>query len=539
MRDQYDGIILGTGHNALVLLAYLARSGLRVLGVERSEVIGGGLATEENPRFPGFFHNTHSFFHRALTAMPWYRDLELERHGAKYIEPDLNVALILPDGRALEWWTAQEKTIDSFAEFSRKDAESLRRWIDEFRPIVERILRPEAQSPPLSPQRRYKLLSRSRLGRRLLSVAAPSPLEFVQQEFDHDVIRAGLLFFNGLREIDLRLKGFGHSIPALLAGRHMAQMCLGGSARLAQALADDIREHGGEIRTSLEPKSILIRRGKAVGIELVSGDRIMAKAFVASGLNPQQTFIEMLDAKATTSRVRKRAEAFEYNLLAPLFALNLALREPPRYKSAESRPELSKAFMIILGLERYDQFREIVSAHERGEIPATRVMWGACPTIFDPSQAPPDKHTAFMWEKVPYALRGSPQNWDIAKDNHGQAIFQSWSQFAPNLTPDTVIDSFTRSPLDTERRLPNMRSGDLLVGSLGNNQVGYNRPFSGAGVYRTPVPGLYLCGASTHPGGNVTGLCGYNAASVIAADLELPIWWNPPRFEKILNQNLS
>jgi len=539
MPNQYDGVILGTGHNALVLLAYLARSGLRVLAVERSEVIGGGLATEENTLFPGFFHNTHSFFHRALTVMPWYRDLELERHGAKYVEPDLNVAMILPDGRALEWWTAPEKTIDSFAEFSKKDAESLRHWIDEFRPIEERILRPEAQSPPLSPQRRYKLLSRSPLGRKLLSVAARSPLEFVEREFDHDVIRAGLLFFNGLREIDLRLKGFGHSIPALLAGKHMAQMCLGGSARLAQALADDIREHGGEIRTHLEPKSILIRRGKAVGIELTNGERIMAKAFVASGLNPQQTFIGILDAKATTSRVRKRAEAFQYNLLAPLFALNLALHELPRYKTAERRPELNNAFMIILGLERFDQFREIVSAHERGEIPATRVVWGACPTMFDPGQAPPGKHTAFMWEKVPYALRGLPQNWDFAKDSHGKAIFQLWSQFAPNLTPDIVIDWITRSPLDTERRLPNMRSGDLLVGSLGNNQVGYNRPFAGAGEYRTPVPGLYLCGASTHPGGNVTGLCGYNAARVIAADLDLPIWWNPPQFEKILNKNLG
>lgn len=330
MHDHYDGIILGTGHNALVLLAYLARSGLRVLAVEKSDVIGGGLATEKNPRFPGFFHNTHSFFHRALTAMPWYHDLELERHGAKYIVPDLNVALILPDGRSLQWWTASQKTIESFAEFSKRDAGGLRRWIDEFRPIVERILLPEAQSPPLSPRRRRELLARSPLGRRLLSVAARSPLEFVEQEFDHDVIRAGLLFFNGLREIDLRLKGFGHSIPALLAGKHLAQMCVGGSARLAQALAEDIREHGGEIRTQLEPKSILVRRGRAIGIELMNGDRIMAKAFVASGLNPQQTFIQMMDAKATTLRVRKRAEAFQYNLLAPLFALNLALHELPR-----------------------------------------------------------------------------------------------------------------------------------------------------------------------------------------------------------------
>src|SRR2546427_7176337 len=113
-----------------------------------------------------------------------------------------------------------------------------------------------------------------------------------------------------------------------------------------------------------------------------------------------------------------------------------------------------------------------------------------------------------MWEKVPYARRGLSQNWDFAKDSHGKAVFQLWSQFAPNLTPETVIDSFTRSPLDTERRLPNMRSGDLLVGSLGNNKVGYNRPFAGAGEYRTPGRGLYFCGGSTPPGGHVTRVCG-------------------------------
>jgi len=96
--SAYDGIILGTGHNALVLHAYLARAGLRVLSVDRAGTAGGGLSTEENPRLPGFFHNTHSFFHRAITTMPWYRDLELERHGARYIEPELNVAMVLRDG---------------------------------------------------------------------------------------------------------------------------------------------------------------------------------------------------------------------------------------------------------------------------------------------------------------------------------------------------------------------------------------------------------------------------------------------------------
>jgi phytoene dehydrogenase-like protein len=106
-------------------------------------------------------------------------------------------------------------------------------------------------------------------------------------------------------------------------------------------------------------------------------------------------------------------------------------------------------------------------------------------------------------------------------------MLRLWSQYAPNLE-DAVLDAFVRSPLDTARDLPNMRNGDLLVGSFEVGQVGYHRPFAGAGEYRTPITGLYLCGGSTHPGGNITGLCGYNAARVIAADLGAPVWWNPP-----------
>jgi len=99
-RGGYDGIIIGAGHNALILAAYLGQAGLRVLAVDRAAVPGGGLATLEDPRHPGFLHNTHAFFQRAITAMPWYGDLDLERHGAHYIEPELNVALLTRDGRA-------------------------------------------------------------------------------------------------------------------------------------------------------------------------------------------------------------------------------------------------------------------------------------------------------------------------------------------------------------------------------------------------------------------------------------------------------
>src|SRR6185436_9629289 len=304
-------------------------------------------------------------------------------------------------------------------------------------PILEKILGPESRRPPLPVSQRNESLGKSPEGRLLLQTSALSPLEFVEREFEHPVVRAGLLFFNGLREVDLRLRGFGHHIPMLLASPAKAQMCVGGAARLAEALSAAVRDYGGEIRTGCEPRRIVVERGKVIGVETQDGE-VIRGGFVASSLNPQQTFLQLLSEREISSEVRRRAEAFEYNLLAPLFALNLVLRRPPRYKN----PGLDRAFMVILGLEDYAQFHDIVRHHEAGTIPPT-VMWGACPTLFDPTQAPAGGHSAFMWEKLPYRLNGDARNWDAMRDAHGREMLRLWTEFAPNLADD-AIDSFTR-----------------------------------------------------------------------------------------------
>lgn len=522
----WDGIIIGAGHNALVLQAYLGKAGLKVLSIDRRHIAGGGLSTMEDPRHPGFLHNTHAFFQRAITAMPWYFDLELERHGARYIEPELNVAMILSDDRSLEWWTDIDRTVASFEHFSKRDADTLKRWQMDFVPIARDILSWEAKSPPLPAKERRALLEKSTAGRRLLEVSALSPLEFVHQEFEHPAVKAGLLFFNGLREVDLRVKGFGHHIAALLASPAKAQMSRGGTAALARALENAVRESGGEIRLITEPARIVVENGKAVGVETSEGELLRAKTFVASALNPQQTFLDLLDEKLVPREIRDLASNFQYNLLAPLFALHLNLDEAPQYAAAKNNPALAKAFMVIMGLDHVDQFNDIVRHHEAGTVPDT-VMWGASPSLFDPAQAPKGKHTAFMWEKLPYKLNGDPKNWERYGEAHGKKMLELWKKHAPNLE-GAVIDSFTRTPLDVERELPNMREADLLIGAFTNNQIGHDRPFPGAGSYRAHIPNLYLCGSSSHPGGNVTGLPGYNAAQVILADLGIAADWAPP-----------
>jgi len=402
--SSYEGIVIGAGHNGLILAAYLAKAGLRVLAVDRLATAGGGLMTIEDAA--GFRHNPHSVFHRGVTEMPWYHDLDLRRLGADYIEPALNVALLLDDGRSLQWWTDFERTADSFAQISRKDAANLRKWRDDFVPIVSEILIPESRSPPVPNARRLELLQRTPEGRLLLETSELSPYEFVTKHFEHPSIQAGLLFFYGLREVDLRAKGLGYHIPALLASPAKAQLCRGGSMRLAQALIAALREAGGELRTGIEPRKILIERGAAAGIETAAGEIIEAKQFVASSLNPQQTFLDLIDARQLPEIWRERAENFRYNRVAPLFALSLDLREAPRYRASENDPALEHAFMVILGLDHVAQFGDMVRHNEAGSIPPQRVMWGACPTLFDSSQAPPGQHTAFLWEKLPYRLHG-------------------------------------------------------------------------------------------------------------------------------------
>ncbi len=522
---EYDGIVLGAGHNGLIVQAYAAKAGLKILALDRAPEAGGGLTTFEDPRQPGFRHNTHGFFHRALTQMPWYRDLELARHGARYIEPELNVALLLKDGRSLQWWTDFERTHASFAAMSARDAATLKRWHDDFRPIVENILIPESLSPPLPTAERRAILERSSEGRLLLEVGALSPLEFVTREFTHPTIQAGLLFFNGLREVDLRVKGFGHHIAALLASTAKAQMTIGGARELARSLESAVTEAGGTILTGVEPRRILVENGRAVGVETRDGRQFRARRFVASSLNPQQTFLDLMEPEHLPGSWRRKAEDFRYNLLAPLFALNLNLSAPPAYRAAGGDPVLGKPFMVIMGLEHVDQYPEIVRHHEAGTIPPT-VMWGACPTLFDPSQAPTGRHTAFMWEKLPYRLHGDAANWDRVKNDHGRDMLRLWAEYAPGLE-DQVIDRFTRSPLDVERSFPNMRHGDLLIGAFNHGQIGHDRPFPGAGQYRTCIEGLYLCGSCCHPGGNITGLPGYNGAQVLFSDLALEADWMP------------
>ena len=282
----------------------------------------------------------------------------------------------------------------------------------------------------------------------------------------------------------MRVRGFGHHIASLMAQPSKAQMSRGGSAALARAL----EARSAKLAARSAPDRAAPHRGRE---QPRRGDRDRgrrghcdARHGVASSLNPQQTFLELLDEAHMPREVRAQCRrTFKYNLIAPLFALNLNLREPPRYAVAEARPELDRGFMVVMGLDHVDQFSDVIRHHEAGTLPPT-IMWGACPTRFDPTQAPPGRHTAFMWEKTALsAQRRSAELGSARAKTHGGDDARAVARHAPNLA-DAVIDSFTRSPLDVERSLPNMRAGRSSDRRFHRGQIGYNRPFPGAG----PVP---------------------------------------------------
>lgn len=533
VHATFDGIVIGAGHNGLVLQAYLCRAGLRVLALERALTAGGGLYTVEDNRCPGFHHNVHAVFLRGLMAQPWYRDLELEARGVRAIQPALNLALIPEDGRSLRWYTNVEQTCAALAELSLADAAAWRRIAEEFAPVVRDVVEPSLAAAPLPPERVRALLERSVAGRAYMAVESLSPREFVEKHFEHPLVKAALLYVCVIREYDVNVPGQGALIPALIASRVKAQLAVGGSAAVARGLLADVQAHGGAVWEGVSVRRIVVGRGRAGAVDLADGRRIGASAFIASSLNPHQTFLDLLGGEGLDARTVERVRAYRYQTVGPLFGLYLALAEAPRYAARAAAPDLDGAFLTLLGLRGPEAVYALYDDHAAGRPARTPVIWGTTPTAHDPSQAPPGRHTAFVWEKVPYALHGSAANWDALKEAHGAALLARWREFAPNLTDQVILGRFPLSPLDTERHLPNMAGGDLGVGWMGPEQRGVNRPFPGLRPYRTPVPCLYLCGSCTHPGGNITGLPGYNAAAAIAEDLGIKPWWNPPRLEDL------
>jgi phytoene dehydrogenase-like protein len=541
----FDGVIIGAGHNALVLAGYLAKSGLNVAVVERTAFVGGGAGTFPSPFLPGFVHEYHSQFHRNVPSLPWYRDLGLDRYGVEYIYPPVNNGMPLSDGRCLIVHADPEVTRRSLERFSKRDADTYYAVYQRYQEMGRRIWFVRDYSPPLPPDEETDLLRKSRMGREFLALHQKSAYEVVHELFEDVALRAFYLFLFSVRGYlpapTVRNTGFATVAMTFLGNK--AMLPRGGARQLTHALTCMVAHHGGTVFPAMEAARIIVDNGRAVGVETVDGDRFMASRFVASSVDPTQTFLRFIDRQHLSNSVVEGVQNYKYGVsgksFGVLFALHAATHEPPRYTSARWDPMIDQAFNTCIGYETPEEVLTHLNEVIEGKPPEKIGLQCAVPTLFDPSRAPRGKHVLLAWQFAPYSLKdGDPEQWDKIKDQYLEKVLARWSDYAPNLDPrgGKIIYTFPQTPLDVERHLINMREGDFHVGALIPEQLGFNRPFPEVSGYRTPIAGLYLTGAGTHPSGNITGAPGYNAAQVIARDLRLDVWWNPPDPRKVWSE---
>ena len=526
--SDFDIIVCGGGHNALICAGYLAKSGQKVLVLEQRQIVGGGSISEEIT-LPGFLHNTHSAFHRFVPDLPWYKDLDLARFGLRYFQADVQNVLPTSDGRCICIHRDYETSVKKLERFAPQDAKTYAEVFPRWREMTQRYLLPELYSPPIPEADKFDLWSGTELGREVVRLAKKTAIDVVREHFEDPYVQALVLYFVAVKGWDWDDPGLGFQTVMSCVGAERAGVCIGGSGQLANALAYSLIAHGGLPFTDREVTEIIVEGGRAVGVRTRLGEEFRAKIGVISALTPHQTFLELMDGDAhLDAECMARIRNYRYSRWT-LFSVHLALDEPPRYTAAAYDPDCERAVNHCVGYESLDDFDAHLAALMAGRPPETPGMQCGVFTLFDPTQAPPGMHTALLWQCVPYALAdGGPEAWDDIKHEYMEACIARWRHYAPNLGGDNILAKVTYTPHDIARSIHSMREADFNMGALTRAQSLENRPIPGMANYTTPIEGLYLTGSSTHPSGTIGGAPGYNAARAIHEDLGLEVWWNPP-----------
>ena len=524
MRD-YDAIIIGGGHNGLILGNYLAKAGLKTLILERRLEIGGGLSTEE-VTIPGFLHNLHSHFHDTINIMPCYKDLELEKFNARYYRPPVSAGIALKNGQAITMHADLEKTCASIARVSRKDARAYREMADNYGEFMESVVLPALFTQPQPPASQATVLQGSPEGLDFLRMGKLSPKDVADEYFENEHVKALILHQLPVpRGIVPDYHGLGTVIPLTVAQIEHSQLCIGGSHVLAHALWRAFFANGGMALGFHHVTRILVENGEARGVETLSGERFKANQLVASAVDLKQTFLELVGEENLEGEFLKKIKNFKLDEFS-LFGVHLALNGPPVHTAAQFDPDVDMAFKLNIGLETPEDYQVLWSEIRSGKLPEHFGLYCSVPSLFDSNQAPKGKHAALIWQPVPYDLKdGGPEKWDEVKEEYMEACIAKWREYAPNLTDDNILGKFALSPLDIERKLYNMKSGGVFMGRMIQGQLEYFRPLPELAQFRTPVKNLYLCGSCCHPGGGIIGAPGFIAASVIAEDYNLNKWW--------------
>ncbi len=520
---RYDAIVIGGGHNGLTAAAYLAGAGLRTVVLERRPVLGGCCVTEEIA--PGVRASTTSYI-ASMLRPEVIRDLDLGRHGLRMTPCSPSLQVPLPGHGVVRWWADMARTIHELERSSPHDARAFAELDGELRRLSARLQPLFLQAPPDVERRGVAgLLELLRVGRRLRGMS-PRELtamigflsgslgEFLDRHFEAEPARR-LLLANSVYG-----KHGGPYQPGsllgllfhLLSGGEEAVQGFvghvqGGMGSITQALAAAARERGAELRVGSPVSAIRVEAGRAVGVVLASGVTLDAP-LVLSNADPKRTFLGLVPPDVLPGEFRESIAAIKMD--GPCAKVNLVLAEEPTVVGmpTDAAPGERALFTLVpparLAEEGYD-------CAKRGDIPDVDRLWVDCvvATNVDNSLAPPGVHvmTCFV-QFVPYRLREG--DWASRREELGDLTVRTIERHAPNV-PGAIVARQVLTPLDLEETY-GLTEGNIFHGDLRLDQLYVMRPVPGWARYRTPVDGLYLCGAGAHPGGGVTGAPGYNAA---------------------------
>jgi phytoene dehydrogenase-like protein len=521
--SRYDAIVIGAGHNGLVTACYLARAGLRVLVLERRHVVGGACVTEET--FPGFKVSTaayvNSLFHTAIV-----RDLKLAAYGYEVLARDPSSFTPFPDGRSLTMGPDSDLTRREIAKFSARDAERYPQYeamLERVAAVVEPTLTmapPDLQKPRLGDLRTLLTLGRSfrRLGEgageavEILTGAARPILDrwFESEELKGTLATDAIIGAMASPSVPGTAYVLFHHVMGEAGGkRGVWAYVRGGMGGLTQALAAAARDLGAEVRCEAEVARIVVREGRAVGVALAGGEEYHAPV-VASNADANVTFLRLLDRSELPEAFVADIERISY--ASASVKINVALTELPDFHAlpgTEPGPQHRGTIHIC---PDQDFIERAYDDAKYGRPSTQPVLECTIPSAVDPTVAPPGRHLMSMFVQYgPYELRDG--SWDDERDGFADRCFDLLNEYAPNFKR-AVLDRQVLAPPDLEQVF-NLTGGNIFQGAMTPGQLFAFRPVPGHARYRTPLRGLYLCGAAAHPGGGVMGIPGLNAARAI------------------------
>jgi phytoene dehydrogenase-like protein len=523
----YDAIVVGGGHNGLTAAAYLARAGLSTLVLERREIVGGCCVTEEVA--PGCRVSTTSYI-ASMLRPEVITELRLADYGLRMIPCDPAIQVPFPDGHVVPWWVNRERAKAEFGKISARDATRFIEVDDQLKKLA-RYLQPFFMEPPPEMDtstvggwsdlfrvgKRFRGISSAEIAQ-LISFLTGSLGEFLDHNYESEKMKTMFLANNVYGKHGGPYQpgtAIGLLFHLLSGGEHELQgfygHVMGGMGSITQALAAAGQKLGAEIWTSASVAQIEVRNGRAYSVVLEDGSEVRGR-MILSNADPKRTFLKMVAAHELPEDFKSAVRSIKMD--GPCAKVNFVLAEEPRFTgtSGQASPLERTFYTLVPSLEFAERCYDIAKF---GEIPEE--LWVDCvvSSNADSSLAPPGKHilTCFV-QYVPYKLRNG--NWDEKRELLGDRVVKKIAEYAPNV-PGTILARQVLTPLDLERTY-GLTEGNIFHGDLRLEQLFFMRPVPGWAQYRTPIRGLYLCGAGAHPGGGVTGAPGRNAAQQALRD---------------------